>query len=149
MYSRFSVRGHRINSLKPNLFSKSTANKSRSKIIDRWIHTGLLTWSYPSKTKQNKKPHGPQSAKQLARRTLAEEGFWGLEQDISNRTDVRDKELPQVLYLNFSNKSHKWREILSHFLPQRTGQARMLIKLQISCRLAADSFVGFQATPDI
>lgn len=75
----------------------------------------------------------------LPKEPLKEGFFQSLEQDISNSTGVRNEKLSQVLHLNFfkQNSQVKGNTFLLLF-PQRTGQARMLIKLQISCLLAAD-----------
>lgn len=96
----------------------------------------------------------PPSAIQLAQRTL-EKGiyfkgiFWPLEQDVSHRSDVRDEKLCQVFHLDFFKQNSQRRGNAFLLSAAKTGQARMLIKLQISCLLAADkSSVCFQATSD-
>lgn len=54
------------------------------------------------KPKQNQtQTNDPQSAIQLAQRTLERGMFGGLAQDVSNTTDLRDEKLSQVLHLNF------------------------------------------------
>lgn len=62
-----------------------------------------------------------------------------MEQDVSHRSDVRDEKLCLVFHLDFFLKQNSQRRGNTFLLSAtKTGQARMLIKLQISCLLAAD-----------